>query len=76
MLREEIARNERRVQQLQEAVKRHPEDSELIATAKTEFAALRSRLDELYDRQKRFAAESSGSAEGHALPPAPGYGQG
>jgi hypothetical protein len=30
MLREEIARNEKRVEQLQHAVKRHPEDPDML----------------------------------------------
>jgi len=57
MLRQEIVRIERRVEQLRDAAKRHPEDPDLLAKVKVELAMLHTRLDELHDREKKYVVK-------------------
>ena len=57
MLKKEIIRIEARMTELQDAVKRHIEERAFIEEAKIELAGLHTRLDELQERERKYAPE-------------------
>jgi hypothetical protein len=55
MLHAEIQRIEERMSALKDSVKRHNNEADFIEEARMEMAGLHTRLDELHERQKKYA---------------------
>jgi hypothetical protein len=55
MMHAEITGLDARASELQNRLKRNLGDQEMVETTKTELAALRTRLEELRKREKRYA---------------------